>query len=166
MTNENVQTMWDNWICKVVWKNLEEVKDPEIPVISICELGMVHDVHCFDGVVQVELLPTFVGCPALEFIGANVRKQLAGVEGVTGVDVSFVLTTPWTSDRITPQGIEKLRRAGIAAPVTDPFGKTMPACPYCGGNHSDIENLFGPTACRSIFYCNQCRQPFEAMKRV
>jgi ring-1,2-phenylacetyl-CoA epoxidase subunit PaaD len=143
---------------------LDEVKDPEIPAVSIRELGMVHRVEVSDQHVRVELLPTFVGCPALDFIRQGVQRRLeaAGIRA----DVAFVLDVPWTSDRITPEGIEKLRGFGIAPPVRSDSPTLVPPCPYCGAEGGEIENLFGPTPCRAIFYCSRCRQPFEGIKAV
>jgi len=156
----------DDALGDAVLRALDDVMDPEIPVVSIRDLGMVHAVRVESGFAHVQLLPTFVGCPALEFIAVHVRKRLEGIEGLVGLDVSFVMTTPWTSERISSEGIEKLRTYGIAAPVDRHKGNVVPPCPYCGTVDTDIENLFGPTACRSIYYCNQCRQPFEGMKRL
>ncbi|MCL6517272.1 1,2-phenylacetyl-CoA epoxidase subunit PaaD [Alicyclobacillus sp.] len=140
---------------------LDQVKDPEIPAVSICELGMVHRVEDRDGITRVELLPTYVGCPALDWIRREVARALraAGV----AAEVVFVHEVPWTPQRITPAGIEKLRGLGIAMPVgEDP--RIAPHCPYCGAEGAQVENLFGPTPCRAVFYCRRCRQPFEGFK--
>ncbi|PTX63328.1 ring-1,2-phenylacetyl-CoA epoxidase subunit PaaD [Melghirimyces profundicolus] len=147
---------------------LQAVKDPEIPDLSILELGMVNRVTEDGGEVKVELMPTFVGCPALDLISRDVRENLFRQEGVKEVEVKFVMDPPWTSDRITPEGREKLKGFGIAPPRdrgADPMD-IVPECPYCGAGEGEVHNLFGPTACRSIFYCKNCRQPFEGMKPV
>ncbi|MFC4075886.1 1,2-phenylacetyl-CoA epoxidase subunit PaaD [Salinithrix halophila] len=147
---------------------LQEVKDPEIPTVSILELGIVTRAQQKKGTVHVELTPTFVGCPALDMIRGGVEKRLGQLDGVERVVVDFVMDPPWTSDRITPEGRRKLEGFGIAPPkerVTGPFD-IIPDCPYCGAGEGAIHNLFGPTACRSIFYCRQCNQPFEGMKPV
>ncbi|WAH35174.1 1,2-phenylacetyl-CoA epoxidase subunit PaaD [Alicyclobacillus dauci] len=156
----------DQTISESVFIQLDAIKDPEIPSVSVRELGMVRSVDVIDGHVSIEMLPTFVGCPALEIIRRNVEGEIAKVEGAQDVTVQFVMTEPWTSDRITDDGIEKLRRFGIALPVREGDKKIRPTCPYCGKGDTNVENLFGPTACRAIFYCNSCGQPFEAMKRV
>lgn len=147
---------------------LQEVKDPEIPDLSIVELGMVNQVTAEAGEVWVELTPTFVGCPALDWIADHVKEKLSPVKGVAQVKVSFVMDPPWTSERITPEGREKLRGFGIAPPRArgeDPMD-LAPECPFCGAEGGEVLNLFGPTACRSIFYCRNCHQPFEGMKPI
>lgn len=150
------------------WKFLEEVKDPEIPAISMVEMGMIHRVHVNDGVVVVEVLPTFVGCPALEIMKKNISDTLRPIEGVKEVQVRFVYDPQWTSDRISIEGRGKLRSFGIAPPPLDykdgdPWEVT---CPYCDSPYTQIENLFGPAACRSILYCRHCKNPFEALKPI
>ena len=113
--------MWE--MMAPVWREaLQEVKDPEIPDLSIVELGMVNRVTEEAGEVQVEITPTFVGCPALDLIAGDVREKLTQVKGVSRVRVSFVMDPPWTSERITPEGREKLKNFGIAPP--GPGGKT------------------------------------------
>jgi len=151
-----------------LWQALQEVKDPEIPTISLVDLGMIHRLLVEGDRVTVEILPTFVGCPALDIIRRDVRNRLLQVEGVADVEVKFVYDPPWTSDRITEEGRKRLASFGIAPPR--PPGENpmdiVPPCPYCGAEGGEIHNLFGPTACRSIFYCRRCRQPFEGMKPV
>ena len=149
-----------------LWEALQEVKDPEIPTVSVVELGMVHRVAAEGGRVTVEMLPTFVGCPALDILRRDVTARLAQVDGVEEVEVRFVLNPPWTSDRITPEGRRKLAEFGLAPPPAADGPAIAPACPYCGARDTAIENLFGPTACRAIFYCKACRQPFEGLKPV
>ncbi len=166
-----------------IWEALAEVPDPEIPVLSVVDLGLVHTVAldlAGGGRLRVELLPTFVGCPALELIRTAVAERLAGMAATVEVEMTFA--EPWTSDRITPEGRRKLRDSGFAPPgpgSLEPAGQqperplfatitTRPeaACPYCGSRDTTLENPFGPTLCRAIFYCRHCRQPFEQFKRV
>jgi len=139
---------------------LAEVADPEIPAISIVDLGVVHAVIVNDEGLRIELLPTFVGCPALEMIESTVRDRLS--EFGRPIDVTFVRTVPWTSERITPAGREALRRSGFAPP-SEPSDVR---CPYCASARVAMDSAFGPTQCRSLFYCRECRQPFEAFKPV
>jgi ring-1,2-phenylacetyl-CoA epoxidase subunit PaaD len=142
---------------------LADVADPEIPVISIIDLGIVHLVEVGAGpagAIRVELLPTFIGCPALDLIRSTVVDRL--VEFGRPVDVEFVRTVPWTSERITMAGREALRRSGFAPP-SEPADVR---CPYCSSGRVAMDSLFGPTQCRSLFYCRDCRQPFEALKPV
>jgi ring-1,2-phenylacetyl-CoA epoxidase subunit PaaD len=163
-----------------VWEALAEVPDPEIPVVSVVDLGLVHRVELDGGRLRVELLPTFVGCPALEMIRASVAERLAGMAPRVEVEMTFAV--PWTSDRITAQGRRKLRESGFAPPPTgESAGRSLPivgrrptpslcrpraACPWCGSDDTALENLFGPTLCRTLFWCNRCRQPFEQFKAV
>jgi ring-1,2-phenylacetyl-CoA epoxidase subunit PaaD len=157
-----------------VWEALAEVPDPEIPVVSVVDLGLVHAVELDGGRLRVELLPTFVGCPALELIRRSVADRLAGMAPEVEVEMTFAV--PWTSDRITAEGGRKLRASGFAPPepATSSGGTffatitTRPraTCPHCGSADTTLENLFGPTLCRTLFWCNRCRQPFEQFKAV
>jgi ring-1,2-phenylacetyl-CoA epoxidase subunit PaaD len=157
------------------WEALAEVPDPEIPALSVVDLGLVHSVTLDGERLRVELLPTFVGCPALELIRAAVAERLAGLAPVVEVEMTFAV--PWTSDRITDEGRRKLQRSGFAppargaAPGDRPLFATIAvrptaACPWCGSSDTTLENAFGPTLCRTIFWCNRCRQPFEQFKAV
>jgi ring-1,2-phenylacetyl-CoA epoxidase subunit PaaD len=140
---------------------LSEVTDPEIPTISIVDLGIVHRAHVgSDGTIHVQILPTFVGCPAIELIRSAVGERLQSFGQPVDVSVSFEI--PWTSDRISPRGRERLRRSGFAPP-TDIDAVT---CPYCDSARVAMDSIFGPTLCRSLFYCRDCRQPFEAFKPI
>ena len=158
-----------------VWEALAEVPDPEIPTVSVVDLGLVHRVELEDGRLRVELLPTFVGCPALELIRDSVAECLAGMAPVVEVEMTFAV--PWTSDRISPEGRRKLRDSGFAPPAPAPTDRGRPlfatigmrpmaACPWCGSQDTTLENLFGPTLCRTLLWCNRCRQPFEQFKAV
>jgi ring-1,2-phenylacetyl-CoA epoxidase subunit PaaD len=155
-----------------VWSALAEVEDPEIPVISIVDLGVVRDVQIEGGRVHVEFTPTFLGCPALEVMRAQMAEAIEqlGAEA----DVEVINDDSWSTDRITPEGREKLRAAGFAPPA--PREACAPnllqlqsqvfRCPYCGSTETRLENIFGPTPCRSIRYCASCRQPFEQFKTI
>jgi ring-1,2-phenylacetyl-CoA epoxidase subunit PaaD len=154
-----------------VWAALHDVHDPEIPTISVVDLGVVRSVETGPGAVRVELLPTFVGCPALEVMRAEVESRLREFADDVRVEVSFA--EPWTSDRITPEGRRVLRNSGFAppAPLGTDDGRLLPVlsvaeCPYCGSRNTTLENAFGPTACRAIYHCPECRQPFEQFKAV
>ena len=149
-----------------VWAALDEVADPEIPVVSLVDLGVIRSVDVSRGHVQVELTPTFLGCPALE---AMVRA-IEGKVGELGADadVEVVNDDSWSTDKITPAGREKLRAAGFAppAPRLVQLQSNIHRCPYCGSTETKLENLFGPTPCRSLRYCTSCRQPFEQFKTI
>ena len=139
---------------------LAEVRDPELPVVSLVDLGIVERVEVAGGRIAVELLPTFIGCPALELIESSVAQRLASFGAP--VEVGFTRRVPWTSDRITAAGLGRLRAAGIASPV-DPADMH---CPWCDSARVVMDSAFGPTQCRSLYYCRDCRQPFEALKQI
>ena len=139
---------------------LSEVADPEIPAVSVIDLGMVERVDLADGVIRVELLPTFVGCPAVDMIKTAVAARLEQFGRPVLVETTF--RVPWTSDRISAAGRAKLRASGFAPPTED----SAVRCPYCGSGDVALDNLFGPTQCRSLRYCRACRQPFEQFKTV
>lgn len=150
---------------------LADVLDPELPVVSVMDLGMVERIEVDAAGIRVEMLPTFVGCPALDLIRGAVEDRLR-VFGQP-VEVRFGYRVPWTSDRITPDGRRKLRDAGFAppgpartdAPVLLQLDDPVP-CPHCGSSRTVLENLFGPTQCRAIYHCTVCRQPFEHFKSI
>nr|WP_295970246.1 1,2-phenylacetyl-CoA epoxidase subunit PaaD [uncultured Bacillus sp.] len=147
---------------------LQQVKDPEIDTVSILDLGMVENVIIHDQRVKIEVLPTFIGCPALEMIRRNIIKAVNELEEVEETIVEFIHTPPYTSDRISEKGLQGLKEFGIAAPpkYVNDDGSWHVSCPYCGSTHITLENIFGPTACRSILYCKSCKNPFEAMKLI
>ncbi|MEB3101475.1 1,2-phenylacetyl-CoA epoxidase subunit PaaD [Ferviditalea candida] len=158
----------DDSLEKALWALLEEVKDPEMPPVSLVEMGMIHQVSIADGIVAVEVLPTFVGCPALKLMKKSISEKLSELEQVREIRVNFVFDPPWTSDRISDAGREKLRSFGIAPPPKShkPGEMWEVNCPYCGSPYTKMENLFGPAACRSILYCPKCKNPFEAFKPI
>jgi ring-1,2-phenylacetyl-CoA epoxidase subunit PaaD len=155
-----------------VWHALAQIPDPEIPVVSVVELGVVRGVEVDDGRVRVQFTPTFLGCPALEVMRDQMSARIAELGAVPEVEV--VLDDSWSTDRITPEGREKLRAAGFAPPVPRSAGTPRLVqlesnafrCPYCGSRDTALENIFGPTPCRSLRYCRSCRQPFEQFKTI
>ena len=136
--------------------------DPELPMVSIVDLGMIGAVSVdgATGAIAVELLPTFVGCPALGLIQAAVAERLGRLGVPVHVEATFRI--PWSSDRITPAGRLALATAGIAGPSAPDAVR----CPYCSSARVVMDSAFGPTQCRSLYYCRDCRQPFEAIKPV
>ena len=158
----------DQHVEQQVWSRLEQVMDPEMETISLVDLGMVEAVFIEDEKVIVHLVPTFVGCPAIEMIKQDVLKAVSEIDGVDQVEVIFCKHPTWNSDRISLEAREKLKKIGIAPPpiVNQQTGTWEVDCPYCGSTKTGMDNLFGPTACRSIFYCNACKNPFEAMKPI
>jgi ring-1,2-phenylacetyl-CoA epoxidase subunit PaaD len=149
-----------------VWTALEGIPDPEIPVISLVELGVIRDVSVEGDRVRIEFTPTFLGCPALETMKRALEEAVRGVGGEP--DVAVVNDDSWGTDKITAAGREKLRAAGFAppAPRLIQLQSAVHRCPYCGSTDTTLENLFGPTPCRSLRYCNACRQPFEQFKTI
>jgi ring-1,2-phenylacetyl-CoA epoxidase subunit PaaD len=155
-----------------VWAALAEIPDPEIPVISLVDLGVIKDVAVDHGHVRIDFTPTFMGCPALETMQREMHAKVHELGGEA--EVRVVLDDSWSTDRITPEGREKLRLAGFAPPAPRTAGKLELVqlqgsafhCPYCGSTSTRLENLFGPTPCRSIRYCEDCRQPFEQFKTL
>ena len=155
-----------------VWEALAEVADPEIPVVSLVDLGVVRDVEVEDGRVRVAFTPTFLGCPAVEVMRERMAEAVRALGAEPEIDV--VLDDSWSTDRITPAGREKLRESGFAPPAPrEAAGPTLVQleshafrCPYCGSTDTRLENIFGPTPCRSIRWCATCRQPFEQFKTI
>lgn len=139
---------------------LATVYDPEIPTISIVDLGIVERVAVTADGIDIELLPTFVGCPALDVIRDAVVEALAPLG--REAKVAFTWRVPWTSDRISDRGRARLAASGFAPPA-DPADVR---CPYCQSARVAMDSAFGPTQCRSLFYCRDCRQPFEAFKLI
>jgi ring-1,2-phenylacetyl-CoA epoxidase subunit PaaD len=155
-----------------VWAALADIPDPEIPVISLVDLGVIRDVGVENGTVRVAFTPTFLGCPALEVMRDAMAERIRELGAEPSIDV--VADDSWTTDRITPEGREKLRAAGFAPPAPrEPAAPTLVQlqsnafrCPYCGSTDTRLENIFGPTPCRSLRYCTSCRQPFEQFKTI
>jgi ring-1,2-phenylacetyl-CoA epoxidase subunit PaaD len=155
-----------------IWSALEDVPDPEIPAVSVVEMGMIHLVEVTGDRARVVVLPTFTGCPAIAIIQDDVRKAVGHVEGVREVEVETSFDPPWTTDRITAAGRVKLRDWGLAPPAPGPVLIThigLPEtaiCPFCGSANTRNDSLFGPTPCRAAYYCKACRNPFEQFKQV
>ena len=159
-----------------IWAELATIPDPEIPAISVVDLGVIGSVEVGEDAVRVELLPTFVGCPAIGVMQEQIGERLSSLELADRVEVNITFDPPWTSDRITPAGRERLRLSGFAPPRLAPVPAsaglaeltviTVAECPYCGSANTTMENPFGPTLCRAIYHCADCRQPFEQFKRV
>jgi len=155
-----------------VWAALAEIPDPEIPVVSLVDLGVVKSVRIDDERVHIELTPTFMGCPALERMEAELARAVEELGAEP--QVAVVLDDSWSTDRISAEGRARLREAGFAPPT--PRSAKAPTllqlergpfhCPWCGSTDTRLDNLFGPTPCRSLRYCNACRQPFEQFKTI
>ncbi|HEV7132896.1 MAG TPA: 1,2-phenylacetyl-CoA epoxidase subunit PaaD [Gaiellaceae bacterium] len=155
-----------------VWDAFAAIPDPEIPVVSLVELGVIRSVDVSNGRVRVELTPTFLGCPALEAMKRALEESVA--ELGAAADVQVISDDSWSTDKITPAGREKLRAAGFAppapreasAPKLVQLQSKVHRCPYCNSTQTRLENIFGPTPCRSLRYCESCSQPFEQFKTI
>lgn len=158
---------------------LREIPDPEMP-ISIVDLGIVERVDIDGSMIIVDVLPTFVGCPALPMIQNDIETKLLSLPDVNEVNVNFVFDPPWSVDRITETGRASLREHGVTVPATNEGGvqtllgqlknvtlrTSAIACPFCSSNSTRLDSAFGPTRCRMIYYCDACRNSFEHLKRV
>lgn len=166
---------------------LETIPDPEMPV-SIVDLGLIEHVTVVPDEsgtrVLIDVLPTFVGCPALDMIRGDIEAKVGDIDGVTGVDVTFKHDPPWSVDRITDKGRRSLREHGVTVPAqgskldvpghaglasqsgTVELRTSAIPCPFCGSSSTRLESSFGPTRCRMIYYCDACRNTFEHLKRV
>ncbi len=153
-----------------IWQALQNVKDPEIPVVSVVEMGIVRAVSVSDeGVVVIKMTPTFSGCPALHVIQREIEAQVKAL-GVNLVTVETTFNPPWTSDWITDEAREKLRQFGLAPPpkhggnLISVAALDVAACPRCNSTNTILKNGFGPTLCRMIWYCHDCQDAFEQFK--
>ncbi|MCC7290547.1 MAG: phenylacetate-CoA oxygenase subunit PaaJ [Phycisphaerales bacterium] len=157
---------------------LRTIDDPEMP-ISIVDLGLIERVEVERGAhVHIDLLPTFVGCHALPMMERDIRGKVSAIPGVAEVTVRFLFSPPWSVDRISEAGRAALKGFGVTVPRRPPehipgssqlveLGTPRPAaCPFCQSSHVRLESAFGPTRCRMIYYCEDCRNPFEHLKRV
>jgi phenylacetate-CoA oxygenase, PaaJ subunit len=156
-----------------VWTALQEIPDPELPAISIVEMGIIQHIQIDprQGKISVEITPTYTGCPALALIQEHIRTRL--LQFGAQVEVNVTMQPSWNSDMLSAAAREKLHSVGIAPPPHVGQGKVLPmlmghplTCPYCGSQQTTLENAFGPTPCRAIAYCNSCHQPFEQFKPV
>lgn len=151
-----------------IWDALDQVMDPEIPVVSMVEMGIVRAVQVEEGGVTITITPTFAGCPALDAMRTAIVQKLNAL-GVQQVEVKTVLTPPWSSDWITAPARAKLKAFGLAPPpmhggdIALYFDQQV-VCPYCNSTNTRVTNTFGPTLCRAIYYCRNCHQPFEQFK--
>ncbi len=150
---------------------LQEVKDPEIPVISLIDLGVITHVNVDSNEkVQVEMTPTFVGCPAMDYMVEEVKSTL-DKNGVSNYEVNVSFRQHWSSNNITDTGRKALKQFGLAPPpkydlVVDIDILEQTPCPFCESNNTELKTPFGPTLCRAMHYCNTCKQAFEQFKPV
>ena len=162
-------TTTDQHIDQILVPILEKVSDPEIPVLSIMDMGVVRTAIIVDGKVKVEITPTYSGCPAMDVIGDDIKNALkaAGYDS----EIDLILYPAWTTDWITPRGRQALEDYGIAAPLDAEAdkdvllnGKRIVKCTNCGSTNTRMVSQFGSTACKAQFQCDDCHEPFDYFK--
>jgi len=167
-TEQNIVINSDEKIKERIWEILETVSDPEIPVLSILDLGILRDVKIENQIIEVIITPTYSGCPAMDFIGMNIRKTLSE-NGFEKIKIRHRLSPAWTTDWMTEEGKDKLKSYGIAPPASKTFDKhyfeNLPVqCPHCHSMNTKLVSQFGATACKALYQCNDCREPFDYFK--
>jgi ring-1,2-phenylacetyl-CoA epoxidase subunit PaaD len=153
-----------------VWQLLDQVKDPEIPVVSVVDLGLIRSVGIAGSSIHIIMTPTFTGCPALEVMRSAIVERLQAA-GAQEVAVRLTLRPPWSTDWITSQGRQNLEKFGLAPPPVhagrlEAVLDAPTACPHCSSLNTERKNDFGSTLCRAIYVCRDCRQPFEGFKPI
>jgi ring-1,2-phenylacetyl-CoA epoxidase subunit PaaD len=156
---------------KTIWSLLETVNDPEVPVLSIVDLGIVREVRVSDGHPEIVITPTYSGCPAMDMIRMNIRMTLLQ-QGYTDIKITTVLSPAWTTDWMSEKGRQQLLAYGIAPPTPVPVvcdlglfrAEEAIACPRCGSYHTTMISEFGSTACKALYRCEDCREPFDHFK--
>lgn len=144
-----------------IWEALDRVEDPELP-ISVTDLGLIQDVTVEGRSVRVRMIPTYSACPAIEVMRGDIQQRLLEIQDVDEVKVDLSFEEPWTMDRMTDRGRQRLIQHGLSLPST--LRLEAVECPFCGSSNTVLENSFGPTLCRAIHYCNNCRNPIERFK--
>ncbi len=147
-----------------LWKLLEQVPDPEIPVLSILDLGIVRNIKLHDGKVEIIITPTYSGCPAMDAISMDIRLKLIE-HGLKNIKITSVLSPAWTTDWMTEEGKIKLNKYGIAPPkMSSDLSASTPLCPQCKSANTKLLSQFGSTACKALYQCNDCKEPFDYFK--
>jgi ring-1,2-phenylacetyl-CoA epoxidase subunit PaaD len=155
---------------KQIWTILEEVKDPEIPVLSVIDLGIVRSVEAADDHIKITITPTYSGCPAMDVISMDIRLKLIE-KGYRNVSIQQQLSPAWTTDWMTEEGKQKLKAFGIAPPnpkqqfcSVEMFQQEAVQCPRCNSYHTQLISQFGSTACKSMYRCLDCKEAFDHFK--
>lgn len=146
---------------KQIWDALETVEDPELP-ISVTDLGLIQEVSVDGASVRVRMIPTYSACPAIEVMRQDIRRRLLEISGIDHVDVQLSFEEPWTMNRMSERGRARLIQHGLSMPSKLRIEPVE--CPFCGSTNTVLENPFGPTLCRAIYYCNHCQNPIERFK--
>ena len=144
-----------------IWQILETVCDPEVPVLSILDLGIVRDVKINNEEVEIIITPTYSGCPAMDMIAMNIRLALLE-NRYNKIKITSVLAPAWTTDWMSEAGKQKLKAYGIAPPTT--WSDHVVECPQCHSTNTKLISEFGSTACKSLYQCNDCKEPFDYFK--
>lgn len=148
---------------------LEQVSDPEIPVLTVLDLGVIQEAVEVDGVIQIKLTPTYSGCPAMDVIGDDLEKAFSEIG--KKVEVDLVLSPAWSTDWISEAGLQKMEEYGIARPLSETAdkdvllgNKKLVKCTNCGSTNTHLVSQFGSTACKALFKCDDCQEPFDYFK--
>jgi ring-1,2-phenylacetyl-CoA epoxidase subunit PaaD len=163
-----MEKLKENITTDSIWNLMEDIYDPEIPVLSIIDLGIIRDVQIDNDNIEVFITPTYSGCPAMDVISLNIRMSLLQ-NGFTNIKITQQLSPAWTTDWMTPQGKEKLKAYGIAPPVEKSFDQKYleelkVECPLCHSKNTKVISQFGSTACKALYQCNDCLEPFDYFK--
>jgi len=165
----NMQNISVNITEHEIWRLLEHVYDPEVPVLSVIDLGIVRDVKLNDEAVEVFITPTYSGCPAMDVISMNIRMALLK-QGFNKIKITRQLSPAWTTDWMSNEGKEKLKAYGIAPPVGKNFDKKYleeelkVECPLCHSENTKLISQFGSTSCKALYKCTDCLEPFDYFK--
>lgn len=163
-----MKTITNHIETKEIWELLQSVFDPEIPVLSVVDLGVVRDIVVQDNAVEVIITPTYSGCPAMDMISMNIKMELLS-HGYRNVKINQMLSPAWTTDWMSENGKRKLKEYGIAPPIGKSFEKKYleqlkVECPHCGSTNTKLISEFGSTSCKALFQCDDCREPFDYFK--
>jgi ring-1,2-phenylacetyl-CoA epoxidase subunit PaaD len=158
----------DGELRQLAWATAAQVVDPEIPVLTIADLGVLRDVTIIDGHVEVAITPTYSSCPAMNMIALEIELALER-EGIRNAKVMTVLSPAWTTDWMSDEGRRKLKDYGVAPPLAGGgrralFGEQQVACPQCGSVATEVLSEFGSTSCKALWRCTTCREPFDYFK--
>lgn len=163
-----METISKNITKEELWKLMETVYDPEIPVLSVIDLGIVRDINVYKEEIEIIITPTYSGCPAMDVIAMNIRMALVK-EGFTSIKIPHQLSPAWTTDWMTEAGKQKLKSYGIAPPSAKTFDKNyletlVVECPLCRSKNTKLISQFGSTACKALYQCLDCQEPFDYFK--
>jgi ring-1,2-phenylacetyl-CoA epoxidase subunit PaaD len=157
---------------EAIYKLLENVFDPEVPVLTIADLGVLREVKKHDDIFEIVITPTYSGCPAMKTIEEDIRRVL-GESGIAKFKITTVIAPAWTTDNMSDEGKRKLKEYGIAPPTLSADDhlnlllsgrKNTTCCPFCSSENTTLTSQFGSTACKALHFCNNCHQPFEEFK--